>query len=77
MTKDQEQIITFLFVKYGGWQALVDMWLYDDHRFTSPEMEAVEAWLATEQASELGITGHNEPYKYVSVKISLEVPEKD
>ena len=49
MTKDQEHIVTMLFIKHGGFEAMVDLWLYATDEFTQVELEAVDAWLACEQ----------------------------
>lgn len=50
MTKDQEHIVTMLLIKHGGFEAMVDFWLYSSDTFSQTELEAVDAWLACEQA---------------------------
>lgn len=74
MTENQKHLITLLFVKYGGFRNVVDMWLYDDDKFSTEEKDAVDAWLADEQAPKpLNVTVHTrENSKYLTVEIPLD-----
>ena len=74
MTENQEQLITLLFVKFGGFREVVDTWLYADDKFSTEELDAVNAWLADEQADKpLNVTVHNKSdYQYLTVEIPLD-----
>ena len=77
MTKNQDHLITLLFVKYGSWQAVVDEWLTLDNNLSADEFEAVGAWLATEQKdTPMNATAHTEDgARYVTVEFPLDDPD--
>jgi len=81
MTNEDSQIVTMLCLKYGGWEGLLDMWLYSDEALSPDEVAAVDAWLATEQVLDLGITLRDtskaKGYKYLSAEIAIKLPKKD
>jgi len=79
MTTEQEHLITLLFVKYGGFQEVVDMWLYSDVILSTYEHEAIDAWLADEQKPKpYNIKRVDDPeYPFLIAEITLDTPEKD
>lgn len=78
MAEYDEKIITFLFVKHGGWQAVVDLWLYSSETLTLTEFMAVEEWMKSDQAKPHNLQLVTEgPYPHVTLDIELEIPEKD
>lgn len=79
MTLDQEHLITLLLVKHGGFQNLVDTWLYADDKLSTEELDTVNAWLGDEQSAKPhNLSVHNkDTYTYLTAEIELENPEKD
>jgi phage-related protein len=77
MTKDQDHIITLLFIKYGGFEAVVDTWLYSDSRLTAEEKDAVDAWLSSNQTKPNKLQFlKNGDYPYLAAEISINIDEK-
>lgn len=73
MTSEQEQILTFLFVKLGGWQAVVDAWLFSDESLSTEEFETVEAWMNSEQLKPLNLqVVKDAQYPYITAEIDLD-----
>ena len=79
MTKDQEHLVTMLFIKYGGFEKVVDLWLYTDDRLSESEMEAVEKFLEDDRQNKpLDAKLQNtEAYPYISLKLMINSSEKD
>ncbi len=78
MTNEQEQLITLLFVKHGGFKAVVDMWLYSDSDLNETEMDAIDAWLSNEHTkpNKLKLL-KNGQYRCLTAEISINSTEKD
>ena len=73
MTEEQDQLITFLFIKHGGFEAVVDMWLYDEEALSYVERAAVEAWLSTEQGKPHNLQWVKDvKHPYLTVEIDLD-----
>ena len=75
MTTEQEHLITLLFVKYGGYQAVVDTWLFEDDKFSTEELEAVNVWLEDKQAPKplnLTVEGSGD-MRFISLDFPLDI----
>jgi len=73
MTKDQEHLVTLLFIKRGGWQAVVDAWLYSDSTLSVEEDEAIDAWMNSDQSKPHNLQVVNDtPHPYITVEIDLD-----
>lgn len=79
MTEEQEQLITLLFIKFGGFREVVDTWLYADDKFSTAELDAVNAWLADEQTKKPNNVQlvKDAQYPYLAVEFTLDIEEKD
>jgi len=79
MTNEQEQLITLLFIKHGGFEEVVDIWLFSDNKFSDQERNAVTAYLEDDKC----VRPHNlqlvkdSQYPYITAEISLETDETD
>lgn len=45
MTLEEEQLVMMLFLKHGGHEELLDIWLYNDTVLTMEEEDAFTAWI--------------------------------
>ena len=78
MTTEQEHLITLLFIKRGGWQAVVDAWLFSDANLTAEEDAAIDAWMNSEQSKPHNLqVVKDAQYPYITAEITLDLPDKD
>jgi len=80
MTPEQEHLMTLLLIKHGGFESVMDIWLFQDEVLSIEEQTAVDAFLSTdctiEKPYDVEYVDDTE-FPYLSVNITLDDTKTD
>jgi len=79
MTKDQDQMVTMLLIKHGGFANLVDLWLYSDKTLSSDELEAVGKFLEDDRKTKPhdATLNSSDEYPFITLKLLINSRNDD